>query len=73
MEYNKKDILEYIVAVVTEFSKRHNIAELAAFQYLRNFSGINFITDCYGSLHTDNLEYVLNDIDVFCRKNGGNL
>lgn len=73
MEYDKKDILEYIVAVVSEFSKRHDIAELAAFQYLRNFSGINFINECYASLHTDNLEYALNDIDAICRRNGGRL
>ena len=73
MEYDKKDVLEFIVAMISEFSKRHKITELDAFKYLRNFNGLDFIQRCYGSLHTDNFEYVLDDLSIICRRNGGQI
>lgn len=71
MEYDKKDILEYIVIVVSEYSKRHNISDIEAFRYIKNFDGLDHLVKHYGVLHTLSFDDAMDDVDKISQRKGG--
>ena len=73
MKYDLKDIFEYIVVFVSEYAKRHNISEIEAFRYIRNFDGLKHIIEFYDVLHTFSFEDAMNDVDIISQRNGGRL
>ena len=47
---DKKEIfsrIEYIVTCVGAFAQRYDISNMQAYAYLRRFTGIDFLLDCY--------------------------
>ena len=73
MKYKVKDILEYIVALVSEFAKRFNLSDQQAYRYIRTHKGISFIESNYGIMHTLDFEEAFNSLTLYCRKVGGAL
>ncbi|WP_301348526.1 DUF3791 domain-containing protein, partial [uncultured Muribaculum sp.] len=52
---DKKEIfnrIEYVVACVGAFAQRYQISNMQAYAYLRRFTGIDFLLDCYAAEHT---------------------
>lgn len=52
---DKKEIfdrIEYVVACVGAFAQRHQLSNMQAYAYLRRFTGIDFLLDCYAAEHT---------------------
>lgn len=43
MKYSKRDIIEYIIALVNEFAKRYGLTEKQAYRYIRVHKGFDFI------------------------------
>jgi len=73
---NRKEIfnrIEYIVACVSEFAGRFGLSTAQAYAYLRRFSGIDFLIDCYEAEHTLSIENAVEDLQVLCHRNGGRL
>lgn len=52
MRYNVRDIIEYVIALVDEFSKRFGLSEKQAYSYINAHKGIAFIEQHYGIMHT---------------------
>lgn len=73
MGYDIRDIIEYLVWLVSEFAKRYGLTESQAYNYMSNFKGISFVYDCYASLHTLSIEDGIDDVAAVCRQNGGAL
>ncbi len=73
MNYNIKDIIEYIIALVNEFAKKHSLTEYQAYRYIRNHNGLKFIEDNYGIIHTLDFNEVIESLSMYCRKDGGQL
>lgn len=73
MNYNIKDIIEYIIALVNEFAKKHSLTEHQAYRYIRNHNGLKFIEDNYGIIHTLDFNEVIESLSMYCRKDGGQL
>ena len=51
----KKEILnkiEYVICCVGAFASRFNLSNTQAYAYLRRFTGIDFLLDCYAAEHT---------------------
>ena len=51
----KKEILnkiEYVICCVSAFASRFNLSNAQAYAYLRRFTGIDFLLDCYAAEHT---------------------
>ena len=49
---DKKEIfnrIEYIVACVGAFAQQYNLSNMQAYAYLRRFTGIDFLLDCYAA------------------------
>ena len=73
MKYSKRDIIEYIIALVNEFARRYGLTEKQAYRYIRVHKGIAFIEDHYGIMHTLGFEDTVDGVVLYCRRSGGAL
>ena len=71
MKYSKRDIIEYIIALVNEFSKRYGLTEKQAYRYIRIHKGIAFIEEHYDIMHTLSFKDAVDGVALYCRKSGG--
>ena len=71
MEVRLEDKLAYIIAVVNDFAAKYTLNPQQAYRYLSRFKGIDFVDDFYDVEHTQSFEDVVEDLAVYCRKNGG--
>lgn len=73
---DKKEIfnrIEYVVACVGAFAQRYNLSNMQAYAYLRRFTGIDFLLDCYAAEHTLSIEDAVSDLQVICQREGGKI
>ncbi len=71
MKYESRDIMEYIIALVSEFAKKFDLSNRQAFNYIRNHQGISFIEQNYGIIHTLDFKEAVDSVAIYCRKTGG--
>lgn len=67
------DRIEYVVACVGAFAQRHKLSNPQAYAYLRRFTGIDFLLDCYAAEHTLSIDDAVSDLQVICRREGGRI
>ena len=73
---DKKEIydkIEYIVACVSAFAQRYQLSNMQAYAYLRRFTGIDFLLDCYAAEHTLSIDDAVSDLQAICKREGGKL
>lgn len=73
MAYNVRDIIEYIVAVVSEFANKYNLTDKQAYRYIQFHDGISFLKENYGIIHTLDFDEAVDSVAMFCRRMGGKL
>lgn len=73
MSKQEKNIINYIVICINEFSKQSNITSKEAYKYLRDFKGIEFLKENYEAEHTVSLDDAIEDLKQICNNNGGNI
>lgn len=73
MNYNIRDIFEYIIALVNEFATRFSMSDKDAFNYIRHNQGIAFIEKNYGIIHTLDFDEAVDSVADYCRRLGGSL
>ena len=73
---NKKETferIEYVVACVGAFAQRFDLSNMQAYAYLRRFSGIDFLLDCYAAEHTLSIDDAVSDLQIICQRDGGKI
>lgn len=73
---DKKDIfdrIEYVVACVGAFAQKHGLSNMQAYAYLRRFTGIDFLLDCYAAEHTLSIDDAVTDLTIICKREGGKI
>ncbi len=73
MGYSKRDIFEFIIALVNEFAKKFFLSEKQAYNYIRHHKGIYFIEKNYGIIHTLDFNEAIDSVACYCRRQGGEL
>ena len=73
MVTRREDKLAYIIAVVNEFASAYALSPQQAYRYLDRFKGIDFVDEFYNVEHTQSFEDVVQDLALYCHKNGGAL
>lgn len=73
MNYNIRDIFEYIIALVNEFAKKYGLSDKQAFNYIHHYQGVSFIEKNYGIIHTLDFDEAIDSVTIYCRKFGGEL
>lgn len=73
MDKEIRNRIEYVVCCVSAFASRHSIAVRQAYAYLRRYSGIDFLLDCYKAEHTLSVDDAVDDLHAVCVRNGGGI
>lgn len=67
------NIIEYTIALISEFAKRYNLSDVESFQYIDKYGGMTLIDQCYGIMHTLSFSDSVTGLASYCRRNGGTL
>ena len=73
MEHKVRDIIEYIVAVVSEFASKFGLTEKQAYRYINFHNGIVFLRENYAIIHTLDFNEAVESVAMYCRRSGGEL
>ena len=65
--------IDYIVACVSAFAQHFKLNTQQAYSYLKRYTGIDFLIDCYEAEHTLSIDDAVNDLQSICSKNGGKI
>ena len=65
--------INWMVVCVNEFARYKALEVQAAFMYLYQFGGISFLTEHYEAEHTLSFEEAVEDLELICKKQVGNL
>lgn len=68
-----KNLIDYVMTVIIEFSRRHNLTICEASNYIARFKGIDFLTEFYDVEHTLSFNDCVDDLTVVCQNHGGTL
>ena len=73
MSREETNQIRYIIALIAEFTKKFNLGQRQAYNYLKRFKGIDYLMSFYDVLHTQSFEDAIHDISIICERNGGTL
>ena len=65
--------IQYYSMCVSAFSNKKGLTQQAAFNYLYDHHGIEFLIDCYDAEHTLSLDDAIDDLTLVCKNNGGTI
>lgn len=68
-----KDKIEYVIAAISEFGKRHGLSRVEAYRYLKRYHGMDMLDKFYDVMHTLSFKDVTDDLTAFCHRHGGAL
>lgn len=67
------DRINYFVALITEFATLHHISTSEAYEYLKEYKGLDFVDRFYDVEHTFSFENTVEDLTRYCQRMGGSL
>jgi hypothetical protein len=67
-----KEVQYYLICVI-DFAKQYNMDIKAAYEYLVQYGGLDFLEKYYEAEHTLGIEAAIDDLTFMCKKNGGNI
>lgn len=70
---NIRDRIEFVVACVGAFAQRYDLTNSQAYAYLRRFTGIEFLLECYEAEHTLSIDNAVSDLQIICSRKGGKI
>lgn len=73
MSTEQKNRIEYIVACISEFARRHGLTLGQSYGYLSRHKGLRFLNEFYEVEHTFSIDDAIDDLTKVCKRNGGAL
>lgn len=73
MSEQEKNKLAFLVALVSEFAFRLNLSQDEAYNYMREYKGLDYYFKHYNILHTLSFEENVDDMIQVCANHGGRL
>ena len=73
MDNLTKNIVQYTIACVYEFAKKHLLTPKEAFNYINRFKGLAFLLENYEAEHLLSINDAVDDLTQVCSNNGGGL
>ncbi|MCQ2974491.1 MAG: DUF3791 domain-containing protein [Bacteroidales bacterium] len=59
---------EFLICCIEEYKTFHNLSGKEVIELFEKFNVNSFVIDNYEALHTTSLLYVVEDIDIFIKK-----
>ena len=69
----EKNMLGFVVALISEFANHFGIRPRQAYAYLKRYKGMEHLHDHYGVLHTLSFPDAIEALAQVCANNGGAL
>ncbi len=73
MAREEKNMLGFMVALISEFANHFGIRPRQAYAYLKRYKGMAHLYDHYGVLHTLSFPDTVEALAEVCANNGGQL
>ena len=73
LDKKKNNQVEYLVTCIGAFAEKYNLALPQAYSYLKRFTGIDFLIECYDIEHTLSIENAVEDLQQLCYNHGGKI
>jgi len=73
MAREERNMIGYMVALVSEFALRFGIQPRQAYAYLKRYKGMEHLHRHYGILHTQSFPDTVDVLAQVCQNNGGGL
>lgn len=73
IDKTKYNQIEYLIVCIGAFAKRYHLSLSQAYAYLKRFTGIDFLIDCYDIEHTLSIENAVEDLQQLCFNYGGKI
>lgn len=73
MAREERNMIGYMVALVSEFALRFSIQPRQAYAYLKRYKGMEHLHRHYGILHTQSFSDTVDVLAQVCQNNGGGL
>jgi hypothetical protein len=71
LDKETSDKVSFITFIIPAFAEAYKMNIQDAYRYLKKYGGIDFLSEHWWALHTDNVLYALDDIYTICNQNGG--
>jgi hypothetical protein len=68
---SNRDEISFIAFIIPEFAAAYKMNIQKAYQYLKQYGGIDFLREHWWALHTDNPFWAVRDLFDICQQNGG--
>lgn len=65
------DKISFITFIIIEFAEAFKMKKNEAYQYLKQYGGLDFLFKHWWALHTDDKYFALRDLYSVCLENGG--
>ena len=65
--------VEYLTTCISAFGERFNLTNAESYHYLKRYTGIDFLIECYEAEHTLSIEDAVDDLKTLCLNHGGKL
>lgn len=73
MSKQDKNVLAFLVALVAEFAARFGVSQAVAYNYIREYHGLEYFFKHYNILHTLSFDENVDDLTLVCANHGGQL
>lgn len=71
MSKDNHNKVEYLLACIGAFAERFKMTNKSAYQYMREFKGLDFLNRFYDVEHTQSIDDAVSDVLAICKRNGG--
>lgn len=71
MSTDNNNKVEYLLACIGAFAERFKMTNKSAYQYMREFKGLDFLSRFYDVEHTQSIDDAVSDVLAICKRNGG--
>lgn len=71
LDRETKNKVVFITFIIQKFARAFKMSGPDAYLFLKKYGGLTYLYKYWEALHTDNPRYVVHDMFMACRKNGG--
>jgi len=71
LDKETSDKVSFMTFIIGEFASTYRMNRQQAYFYLKQYGGLEYLSDCWWALHTDNPIWAVYDINKICEMNGG--
>ena len=73
MQARTLNIVGFVAMIISLFAKKYKYSEPVVYQYISKYGGDKLLVNHYDYMHTQDYDQVVDDLNDYCRRQGGAL